>query len=156
MTYSFSQPWVNDYIQKTLTGVREMLSREAVEVIDMVIGGEKHVRQEVFRVEIGDLHRALTSQHPEDFLEMLELGLASMLVRLAQAVGTLQPLPADSTWWIEVTTRMGEVVRMFNGGTGEWCLASQEERQVEEARSIVPVMALEKPLKLQLYIETLT
>ena len=36
------------------------------------------------------------------------------------------------TRWIEVTTRMGEVVRMFNGGTGEWCLASQEERQVEE------------------------
>merc|ERR1719458_321961 len=49
------QPWVNDYIQKTLTGVREILSREAVEVIDMVIGGgEKHVCQEVFRVEIGE------------------------------------------------------------------------------------------------------
>ena len=30
MTYSFSQPWVNDYIQKTLTGVREMLSRKFV------------------------------------------------------------------------------------------------------------------------------
>ena len=30
MTYSFSKPWVNDYIQKTLTGVREMLSRKGV------------------------------------------------------------------------------------------------------------------------------
>ena len=27
---------------------------------------------------------------------------------------------------------MGEVVRMFNGGAGEWCLASQEEMQIEE------------------------
>jgi len=89
-------------------------------------------------------------------LEVLELGLASMLVRLTQAVSTLKPLPTDSTWWIEVATRMGEVVRMFNGGAGEWCLASQEVRRKEEARSILPVMALEKPLRLQLYIETLT
>ena len=36
------------------------------------------------------------------------------------------------TRWIEVATRMGEVVRMYNGGAGEWCLASQEERQKEE------------------------
>lgn len=34
--------------------------------------------------------------------------------------------------WIEVATRMGEVVRMFNGGTGEWCLASQEEMRIAE------------------------
>jgi len=88
--------------------------------------------------------------------EVLELGLASILVRLTQAGNSLQPLPSDSTWWIEVATRMGEVVRMFNGGTGEWCLASQEEMRIAEARSIIPVMALEKPLKLQLYIETLT
>ena len=27
---------------------------------------------------------------------------------------------------------MGEVVRMFNGGAGEWCLASQEEEQIAE------------------------
>ena len=27
---------------------------------------------------------------------------------------------------------MGEVVRMLNGGAGEWCLASQEERRIEE------------------------
>ena len=34
--------------------------------------------------------------------------------------------------WIEVATRLGEVVRMFNGGTGEWCLASQEEMRIAE------------------------
>ena len=34
--------------------------------------------------------------------------------------------------WIEVATRMGEVVRMFNGGKGEWCLASQEEIRIAE------------------------
>ena len=30
--------------------------------------------------------------------EVLELGLASILVRLTQAVNSLQPLPSDSTW----------------------------------------------------------
>jgi len=63
---------VNDYIQKTLTGVREILSREAVEVIDMVIGGQKGDRVEVYRIELGNLHNALTSQHPEDFLVLTE------------------------------------------------------------------------------------
>ena len=75
---------------------------------------------QVYRVELGNLHNALTSQHPEDFLvcqnqrrnikkyiiermstkikEVLELGLASILVRLTQAVNSLQPLPSDSTW----------------------------------------------------------
>merc|ERR1719458_1848882 len=60
------QPWVNDYIQKTLTGVREILGREAVEVIDMVIGGQKGDQVEVYRIELGNLHNALTSQHPEE------------------------------------------------------------------------------------------
>jgi len=149
------QPWVNEYIEKTLVGVRELLGRETVEMVDMVVGDEKGKRVEVYRLELGNLHSGFTSKHPEDFLEMLELGLASMIVRLGQAVSTLRPLPADSTWWIEVTTRMGEVVRMFNGGVGDWCLAGQEERKKTEARSIVPVMALEDSLRLQLFIETL-
>ena len=92
------QPWVNEYIEKTLVGVRELLGRETVEMVDMVVGDEKGKRVEVYRLELGNLHSGFTSKHPEDFLEMLELGLASMIVRLGQAVSTLRPLPADSTW----------------------------------------------------------
>ena len=78
--------------------MRELLGRETVEMVDMVVGDEKGKRVEVYRLELGNLHSGFTSKHPEDFLEMLELGLASMVVRLGQAVSTLRPLPPDSTW----------------------------------------------------------
>ena len=48
----------------------------------------------------------------------------------------LEPSLLSVLRWIEVTSRMGEVVRMFNGGAGDWCLASQEERKKTEVLNL--------------------
>ena len=144
-------PWVNGYIRKVVDSLRIQLTKpdtdlDSVDIVLVATGGQV----ERFRLEFGSLgaldSSSLARMQSDQFLIGLEMSLASLLLRLAQAISVMAPPVGEREWWVELGTTERGVMKLMEGKV--WCMAERERDG-----HIVPVMAVDQPVKLQLYIE---
>merc|ERR1719233_277780 len=143
-------PLINEYITKVVASMKKNLSKPESDVdsVDIVVSGSGgHVDR--FRLEFGSLAGPSinSSGRSDQFMVELEMTLASFLLRLAQAIAGMSPSKEERDWWVELGTTEQGAMRLMEGEV--WCLAESDKGGV-----IVPVMGVEIPFKMQLYVQS--
>merc|ERR1712096_605180 len=146
-------PWVNEYIRKVVDSLRTHLAQPDTDLdsVDIVVAG-KGEQKERFRLEF--CSQALLGSSSSDrwqsdqFLVGLEMSLASVLLRLGQTISILAPPTGEREWWVELGTTERGALRLMEGQV--WCMAGSGGHNGH----IVPIMAVDQPVKLQLYVES--
>ncbi|XP_023336335.1 DNA polymerase zeta processivity subunit [Eurytemora carolleeae] len=147
-------PWVNEYIERTLTSLLEYIKSPGPHITCIYIvlfsGG---ILQEKYVVEI-DLQSILTSVSMEDeFWIKLELSFLSCLQRLSQVVqSSLKDLPEDIEWWLEVETTESGLLKLTK--SLDWGIASSRSTTPSTNGILVPIISIDTPITFNLLIET--
>ena len=147
-------PWVNEYIRKVVDGLRENLTQPDTDVdsVDIVVSATDG-QMERFRLEFGSLDvlssTSSARMQSDEFMVGLEMSLASLLLRLGQAASVMLPPPGEREWWVELGSTEQGAMRLMQGEV--WCRA-----EAERGGHVVPVMAMDQPIRLQLYVESNT
>jgi len=153
-----SHPWVNDYITKTVESVSNALKKPDTDIDSVVIVVAEQARPvERYLVEMERCSLQKSLGLGDEFLVQLEMSFVSFLLRLTQAAGNLSRPHSDSRWWLEMGTTQRGALRLSS--SLEWCLASSPTPSNDTPpghASIVPVMAVNSPIKFQLYIEKMS
>ena len=145
-------PWVNEYIKKVVDSLRENLTQPDTDIdsVDIVVSATDG-QMERFRLEFGGLDvLSITSSariQSDEFMVGLEMSLASLLLRLGQAVSVMSPPAGEREWWVELGSTEQGAMRLMQGEV--WCRA-----EAERGGHVVPVMAMDQPVRLQLYVES--
>jgi len=145
-------PLVNEYITKVVASLKKYLSKPDADVdsVDIVVSASGgHVDR--FRLEFGNLAALKSSNsasvRSDQFMVELEMTLASLLLRLAQAIASMSSTQEERDWWVELGTTEQGAMRLMEGEV--WCVAESDK-----GGDIIPVMGVQKPFKMQLYVET--
>ena len=100
-------PWVNEYITKVVDSLRKHLAHpetdlDSVDIVVSATGGQ----MERLRLEFGGLDvLSITSSariQSDEFMVGLEMSLASLLLRLGQAVSVMSAPEGEREWWVEL------------------------------------------------------
>ena len=141
-------PWVNKYIDQVMETINKYLYSEETDFdsIDIVISEDGKVT-ECYKLEFANLDQIKHTQ--DEYLHRIELSLASILLRLGNAVSSLKKTEhIDREWRVELGSNVKGARTLISDKT--WCLAETDQQD----KVIIPVMGISDPLKLQLYIET--
>jgi len=145
-------PLVNEYITKVVASLKKYLCNpdadaDSVDIVVSASGG--HVDR--FRLEFGSLAGLSSSSsaivRSDQFMVELEMTLASLLLKLAQAIAGMSSSQEERDWWVELGTTEQGAMRLMEGEV--WCLAESDKGGV-----IVPVMGVQIPFKMQLYVQS--
>ena len=145
-------PWVNNYIEETLETLHKHLLSEVTDFdsVDVIVTNHGLVKER-FKLEFAKITFNNVNLAPDTFSSEFELGLASILLRLNSAILDLrEENDADREWWVEFGSTIRGAKKLIQDQ--KWCLAEKHE---DEDKSIIPVMMINIPFKLQLYIETI-
>ena len=147
-----NHPWVNNYIDQVLETFKKNVESDNIDFdnIDIVVSNKTRDFRDKFRIEFNKLHSDI--QRIPIYLHRIEMNLASIVMRLSSAVTSLQVDTREEEereWWVEVSTVVGGARQLMQDK--EWCLA---ETEAVQTKNIIPVMAVNIPFKLQIYIET--
>ena len=147
-----NHPWVNNYIDQVLETFKKNVESDNIDFdnIDIVVSNKTRDFRDKFRIEFNKLHSDI--QRIPIYLHRIEMNLASIVMRLSSAVTSLQVDTREEEereWWVEVSTVVGGARQLMQDK--EWCLA---ETETVQTKNIIPVMAVNIPFKLQIYIET--
>ena len=148
-----NHPWVNNYIEEILETLKTNLNKEETDFdsVDVVILHKNSNLKDKFKLEFQkNAFDQLMDVFPEDHVYRTELNLASMLMRLSSSVDSLTiDKDEEREWWMEFGSTVEGARTLMQDHS--WCLA---ETDAEDSRDIIPVMGIEMPFKLQLYIES--
>ena len=147
-----NHPWVNNYIDQVLETFKKNVESDNIDFdnIDIVVSNKTRDFRDKFRIEFNKLHSDI--QRIPIYMHRIEMNLASIVMRLSSAVTSLQVDTREEEereWWVEVSTVVGGARQLMQDK--EWCLA---ETEAVQTKNIIPVMAVNIPFKLQIYIET--
>ena len=147
-----NHPWVNNYIDQVLETFKKNVESDNIDFdnIDIVVSNKTRDFRDKFRIEFNKLNSDI--QRIPIYLHRIEMNLASIVMRLSSAVTSLQVDTREEEereWWVEVSTVVGGARQLMQDK--EWCLA---ETEAVQTKNIIPVMAVNIPFKLQIYIET--
>ena len=147
-----NHPWVNNYIDQVLETFKKNVESDNIDFdnIDIVVSNKTRDFRDKFRIEFNKLNSSI--QRIPIYLHRIEMNLASIVMRLSSAVTSLQVDTREEEereWWVEVSTVVGGARQLMQDK--EWCLA---ETEAVQTKNIIPVMAVNIPFKLQIYIET--
>jgi len=154
------QPWVMEYISKTITNIGSALktvNNDIESVIIVINQNHKITEKFIFEIDSFSFQKALGTN--DEFLVQLELSFVSSLLRLAVVSGEMKSPDRKSTeedatsWWVELGTTQRGAMRLTS--SLDWCVASSETHMTPRTShaSILPVMAVDVPIKFQIYIE---
>ena len=148
-----NHPWVNNYIEQILETLKKNINNEKTDFdsVDVVISHKARDRKDRFKLEFQKKAMdQLLDVLPEDHMYRTEMNLASMLMRLTSSVSSLTiDKDEEREWWIEFGSTVRGARTLMQDHS--WCLA---ETETEDSRDIIPVMGIDLPFKLQLYIES--
>ena len=147
-----NHPWVNNYIDQVLETFKKNVESDNIDFdnIDIVVSNKTRDFRDKFRIEFNKLNSDIL--RIPIYLHRIEMNLASIVMRLSSAVTSLQVDTREEEereWWVEVSTVVGGARQLMQDK--EWCLA---ETETVQTKNIIPVMAVNIPFKLQIYIET--
>ena len=146
-------PWVNEYISKVVDSLKQHLTNPEADIdsVEIVVSSTCG-QMERFRLEFGNLSMLNSTSsdrmQSDQFMVGLEMSLASLLLRLGQTIAGMSSSTGEREWWVELGTTEQGVLRLMEGEM--WCKAEVERG----GGHIVPVMATDTPVKLQLYVES--
>ena len=146
-------PWVNEYISKVVDSLKQHLTNPEADIdsVEIVVSSTCG-QMERFRLEFGSLSMLNSTSsdrmQSDQFMVGLEMSLASLLLRLGQTIAGMSSSTGEREWWVELGTTEQGVLRLMEGEM--WCKAEVERG----GGHIVPVMATDTPVKLQLYVES--
>jgi len=145
-------PWVNDYIQKTIGSLEAFLRGQEpnIDSIILIMSEEGSVKEKYF-LDL-DIQSIVQGISPNDeFLVDLQMAFVTMILRLNQVASDMKVSSKDIDWWIELGTTQTGALKLAK--SLEWGLSSSLSTSQFNG-FVLPVMAIDKPIKLQLYIET--
>ncbi|XP_074655165.1 mitotic spindle assembly checkpoint protein MAD2B-like [Tubulanus polymorphus] len=147
-------PDVNKYIQDTITGLKLILDRQSLEKICLIILSPDHKPLEKFTFEIGTKQNPSLSE--DKFLLKLEQSLRAFLLKLNICDATLESLPEECSWAVQVHTKDSTFLEIEERQIEKdfpWIEADESQTIIEDA-NVVPLKALNSSLiKMQLYVE---
>jgi len=146
-------PMVNEYIEKTLSSIKEFLSSPDSEVESVILVVEENgrvVEKTNLEIDMRSIRKQVTDL--DQYLIQLQLSFVSVLLKLSQIPSSKRTeAEGDRIWWIELCTTQGGAFRLAN--TLDWSLASSTSTPPSASGQILPVLALNHPVRLQVYLE---
>jgi len=146
-------PWVNDYIQKTIASIEAFIKGQQPDLnsIVLVLSEEGCVTEKYF-LDL-DLQTLLAGISVNDeFLVDLQLSFVTVLLRLNQVLSDMKAPSKEVEWWVELGTSQTGALKLSK--SLEWGMSSSLSTSQFNG-CIHPVMALDQPIKLQIYVETI-
>jgi len=146
-------PWVNDYIQKTIASIEAFIKGQQPDLnsIVLVLSEEGCVTEKYF-LDL-DLQTLLAGISVNDeFLVDLQLSFVTVLLRLNQVLSDMKAPSKEVEWWVELGTSQTGALKLSK--SLEWGMSSSLSTSQFNG-FIHPVMALDQPIKLQIYVETI-
>nr|ADO16562.1 mitotic spindle assembly checkpoint protein [Cerebratulus lacteus] len=147
-------PDVKQYIVDVIQSLKPILDKQQVDKIALVILAADQNPVEKFVFDITPVSNPTLSE--DTYLLRLEQALRAFLLKLNICDASLQVLPEDCTWAVQVHTENAALLGIEEQQILQefpWIEADESQVKVENAK-LVPLKAMTSPImKMQLYIE---